>query len=91
VPRRSTSSPTSSRGGGYGSTLLCAHGFARTLGRVGVESLAIDAEIALDAAQLPLVGDPFDRIIYTTAVAKNPLLVTRDERLRELGGDRAVW
>jgi len=61
------------------------------LGRVGVESLAIDAEIALDAAQLPLVGDPFDRIIYTTAVAKNALLVTRDERLRELGGDRAVW
>src|SRR5438105_683514 len=28
APRRSTSSPTSSRGGGYGSTLRYAHGFA---------------------------------------------------------------
>jgi PIN domain nuclease of toxin-antitoxin system len=61
------------------------------LSRIGIEPLTIDAEIALDAAQLRLVGDPFDRIIYATAVARDARLVTRDERLRAWAPDRAIW
>jgi PIN domain nuclease of toxin-antitoxin system len=61
------------------------------LNRIGIEPLTIDAEIALGAAQLRLVGDPFDRIIYATAVAKDARLVTRDERLRAWAPDRAIW
>jgi PIN domain nuclease of toxin-antitoxin system len=57
----------------------------------GVVSLAVDAEIAIDAAQLRFGGDPFDRIIYATAVAKDASLVTRDERLRDLDAARTVW
>ena len=60
------------------------------LGRAGVEPLTIDAEIALDAGQL-LVGDPFDRLIYATARARDARLVTRDERLRAVDAARAVW
>jgi PIN domain nuclease of toxin-antitoxin system len=61
------------------------------LSPLGVEPLTIDAEIALDAAQLRLVGDPFDRIIYATAVARDAQLVTRDERLRTWDADRTIW
>jgi PIN domain nuclease of toxin-antitoxin system len=61
------------------------------LNPIGVEPLTIDAEIALDAAQLHLVGDPFDRMIYATAVARDARLVTRDQRLRAWDADRAIW
>jgi PIN domain nuclease of toxin-antitoxin system len=61
------------------------------LNRIGVEPLTIDAGIALDAAQLHLVGDPFDRIIYATAVARDARLVTRDQRLRSWDADRTIW
>jgi PIN domain nuclease of toxin-antitoxin system len=57
----------------------------------GIEPLTIDAAIALDAAQLRLVGDPFDRIIYATAVARDARLVTRDQRLRNWDADRTIW
>jgi PIN domain nuclease of toxin-antitoxin system len=56
-----------------------------------VEPLTIDAAIALDAAQLHLVGDPFDRIIYATAVSRDARLVTRDERLRAWDASRTIW
>jgi PIN domain nuclease of toxin-antitoxin system len=61
------------------------------LSQSGMEPLTIDAEIALDAAQLRLVGDPFDRIIYATAVARDARLVTRDERLRTWDASRTIW
>jgi len=61
------------------------------LSGIGIEPLTIDAEIALDAAQLHLVGDPFDRIIYATALARDARLVTRDQRLRSWDADRAIW
>lgn len=61
------------------------------LNPIGVEPLSIDAGIALDAAQLRLVGDPFDRIIYATAVARDARLVTRDQRLRSWDANRAIW
>jgi PIN domain nuclease of toxin-antitoxin system len=56
-----------------------------------VEQIPLTAEVALDAAQLSLVGDPFDRIIYATARAADAQLVTRDERMHAFDPDRAVW
>jgi PIN domain nuclease of toxin-antitoxin system len=56
-----------------------------------VEPLAVTTRIALDAAGLRFVGDPFDRLIYATAVAEDALLVTRDARLRDFDTTRTVW
>jgi PIN domain nuclease of toxin-antitoxin system len=61
------------------------------LARDGVRSLPLTASVALDAAQLGFVGDPFDRIIYATARAEDAQLVTRDERMHEFDPERAVW
>ena len=61
------------------------------LGGARVESLPVSSEIAVDAAQLRFVGDPFDRIIYATALAEDALLVTRDERLHGFDPKRTVW
>ena len=61
------------------------------LGGALVESLPVTSEIAIDAAQLRFVGDPFDRIIYATALAEDALLVTRDERLHGFDPKRTVW
>jgi PIN domain nuclease of toxin-antitoxin system len=61
------------------------------LSPLGVEPLTIDAAIALDAAQLRLVADPFDRIIYATAIGKDARLVTRDQRLRNWDAERTIW
>lgn len=57
----------------------------------GVEPLALTPEIALDAAQLRFVNDPFDRVIYATARAEGAKLVTRDERIRAFDPSIAVW
>lgn len=48
-------------------------------------------EIAIDAAQLRMVGDPFDRVIYATARANDAQLVTMDERMRAFDPARTVW
>jgi PIN domain nuclease of toxin-antitoxin system len=61
------------------------------LARERIEPLPLTTEIAIDAAQLRLGGDPVDRIIYATARAEDAPLVTRDERLREFDGERTVW
>lgn len=53
--------------------------------------LELDAEIAVDAAQLQFAPDPFDRVIYATARAADAPLVTRDERLHAFDSARAVW
>ncbi|HEU5362006.1 MAG TPA: type II toxin-antitoxin system VapC family toxin [Gaiellaceae bacterium] len=53
--------------------------------------LQLDAEIAVDAAQLQFARDPFDRVIYATARAADAPLVTRDERLHAFDAARAVW
>jgi PIN domain nuclease of toxin-antitoxin system len=36
-------------------------------------------------------GDPFDRLIYATAVEHDAKLVSADERLRQLDAGRVVW
>jgi PIN domain nuclease of toxin-antitoxin system len=56
-----------------------------------VEPLALTPEIALDAAQLRFVTDPFDRVIYATARAEGAKLVTRDARIRAFDPSIAVW
>lgn len=56
-----------------------------------VEPLPVTTEVAVDAAQLRFTGDPFDRIIYATARAKDAQLVTRDERMRDFDAERTVW
>jgi PIN domain nuclease of toxin-antitoxin system len=55
------------------------------------EALPVTSELALDAAQLHPLRDPFDRIIYATARAERAQLVTRDERLHRFDPERAVW
>jgi PIN domain nuclease of toxin-antitoxin system len=56
-----------------------------------VDPLPVTPAIAVDAAQLHFVGDPFDRIVFATARAEDALLVTRDERLRAFDPERTVW
>jgi PIN domain nuclease of toxin-antitoxin system len=56
-----------------------------------VEVLELSPEIAIDAAQLRMVGDPFDRVIYATARANDAQLVTMDERIRAFDPSRTLW
>src|SRR5689334_17730262 len=56
-----------------------------------VEPLALTPEIALDAAQLRFVNDPFDRVIYATARVEGAKLVTRDDRIRAFDPSIALW
>jgi PIN domain nuclease of toxin-antitoxin system len=59
--------------------------------RERVEVATLSTEIAIDAAQLRMVGDPFDRVIYATARANDAQLVTMDERIRAFDPARTVW
>jgi PIN domain nuclease of toxin-antitoxin system len=56
-----------------------------------VEVLELSPEIAIDAAQLRMVGDPFDRVIYATARANDAQLVTMDGRIRAFDPSRTLW
>lgn len=65
---------------------------ALALTRVG--SLPLSTDIAVMATLLGrdgMHGDPADRIIYSTAVAHNAPLITRDARLREFDPRRTLW
>jgi PIN domain nuclease of toxin-antitoxin system len=63
----------------------------QALARDRVEPIPLSAEVALDAGQLNLAGDPFDRIIYATARAADAQLVTRDERMHTFDPKRTLW
>lgn len=59
-----------------------------------IESLALDAATAVDAAALGtrgMHGDPADRFIYATAERHGAHLVTRDEALRSFDPAITVW
>lgn len=56
-----------------------------------VEVLPLTPDVAVDAAQLSFVRDPFDRVIYATARAEGAQLVTRDEQLRAFDPELTVW
>jgi PIN domain nuclease of toxin-antitoxin system len=47
----------------------------------GMEELALTGEIAIQATQLDLHGDPADRFIAASAVEHDATLVTADDRL----------
>ena len=53
----------------------------------------ISAEIALLAGSFgdEIHGDPADRLIAATAISRNGILVTADQKLRESGLVRTVW
>jgi PIN domain nuclease of toxin-antitoxin system len=64
------------------------------LGSIEAVALPASASIALSAASLDpqdFHGDPMDRLIYSTAVEHDALLVTADKRLRQFDPDRTVW
>jgi PIN domain nuclease of toxin-antitoxin system len=66
---------------------------AQALGRDDVVELHLTAEIAVEAGSLSsdFVGDPADRIIYSTAIVTGSKLVTRDRFLRTFDPARTVW
>lgn len=64
------------------------------LGALEAKALPVTSAIALRAGSLDPAdfhGDPFDRLIYATAVEHDAQLVTADKRLREADPARVVW
>jgi PIN domain nuclease of toxin-antitoxin system len=58
----------------------------------GVELLALDADLAIGAAELPdFGGDPADRMIVATARRREAPLATADERIAESGLVSVIW
>ena len=68
--------------------------FGDVFNAFGVRSLPTTMAAAVRAGSIDPAefhGDPFDRLIYATAVEHDAQLVTADERLRRLDPERAVW
>jgi PIN domain nuclease of toxin-antitoxin system len=65
----------------------------RALGHPRVEACMVTPEVALAAGSLlpPFPGDPADRIIFATALARGARLVTADRRLARQDPERVVW
>jgi len=65
----------------------------RALARSGLVSAPVTPEIGMLAGSLPgpFPGDPADRIIYATAVARDLRLVTGDRRIARHDPERVVW
>jgi PIN domain nuclease of toxin-antitoxin system len=64
------------------------------LGALEAQALPVTTAIALRAGSLDPAdfhGDPFDRLIYATAVEHDAQLVTADKRLREADPARVIW
>jgi PIN domain nuclease of toxin-antitoxin system len=53
--------------------------------------LPIDPAVAALAAQLPLHGDPADRIIVATAITSGAELLTKDQKIRASGLVPTIW
>jgi PIN domain nuclease of toxin-antitoxin system len=58
-----------------------------------LELIPLTAEIAICAAELPgpFHGDPMDRIITSTAIVGDCVLITHDDRIRKANVCKAVW
>lgn len=54
--------------------LILPEDWADTLPQHGIEILSVSGKTALLAAQLPIHGDPFDRIIMAQAPYSSPLM-----------------
>lgn len=65
----------------------------RALARSNLVSTPVTPEIGMLAGSLPVPfpGDPADRIIYATAVARDLRLVTGDRRIARHDPERVVW
>jgi PIN domain nuclease of toxin-antitoxin system len=64
------------------------------LSALEAQALPVTTPVALRAGSLDPAdfhGDPFDRLIYATAVEHDAQLVTADKRLREADPSRVVW
>lgn len=62
------------------------------LAGVGADLLPLTPAVAAASAQLGAFhGDPADRLIVATALTHGAVLVTKDDRLRELGTVRTAW
>jgi PIN domain nuclease of toxin-antitoxin system len=55
------------------------------------EALPVTADIAVEAATLPMHRDPADRLIVSTARQNRCPLVTRDKAIHEAGLTRVIW
>lgn len=55
--------------------------------------IPLSAAISMSAANLPesFHGDPMDRMIAATAIARNCALITRDERIRDSNVCKTLW
>ncbi|KYF62570.1 hypothetical protein BE11_50485 [Sorangium cellulosum] len=61
------------------------------LTNTGTILLPIEPAVAALAAQLPLHGDPADRLIVATAITNGAELVTKDEQIRASGLVVTIW
>ena len=61
--------------------LILPEDWADTLPQHGIEILSVSGKTSLLAAQLPIHGDPFDRIIMAQAQLLPAILVTADEKI----------
>lgn len=59
-----------------------------------IELVGLDADTAVAAARLDrrrFPGDPADRLIYASAVARGARLATKDRRIRAFDPESTVW
>jgi PIN domain nuclease of toxin-antitoxin system len=64
----------------------------KALGAPGVRLIALSPDIALQSTRLPGAchGDPADRMLVATARCEGCVLVTRDQRILDYGGQGLV-
>ena len=64
-----------------------------SLAQPDVDLLPLTPAVSVKAAELPMdfAGDPADRLIVATAILESAMLVTKDQRIQEYAGVRAVW
>lgn len=66
----------------------------RALARPRVESISLDADLAVDASQLDrrlFPTDPVDQLIYVTARRAGAMLITKDRRIRAYDPRGTLW
>jgi PIN domain nuclease of toxin-antitoxin system len=66
------------------------HLWPRQIAAVGINVLDLDAEIAVEAAALPGISDPFDEFLVATARIHGLTLATRDGVLLDYGAQGHV-
>ena len=65
----------------------------RALAEPGIVPVSVTPDLAIAAGSLlsPFPGDPADRIIYATTMAKQVPLVTADRRFARHDPQRVIW